>query len=98
MSSVKTRSAVEWAPSIYKSTTVVTERGSAADVVTLWGRCIDSKGKRADRYHTYISYGAMQMGYSRKDGDYYHKRMCEIAKERLEELEKHDDEEDEEED
>lgn len=89
---MKTRSAVEWSPSIYKSTTVTTARGSSTDVVTIWARTIDQRGKRSDSYNTYISYGSMQMGYSRKDGDHYHKRMCEIAREKLEEWEKDDDE------
>lgn len=84
MSSMKTRHGVEWAPTIYKSTTVTTARGSSTDVVTVWARTVDSKGTRTDSYNTYISNGGTQVASSRKDGDRFHKAMCEIAKERLE--------------
>lgn len=85
---MKTRHGAEWAPSIYKSTTVTTARGSSADVVTVWSRTFDHKGKRQDSYDTYNSNGGIQVASTRKDGDHYHKRMCEIAKETLEKREK----------
>jgi hypothetical protein len=85
----------KWTPTIYKSTTVHTKKGSQTDVVTLWMKTIDSHGVRRDSYNTYISHrSSMQVAGSRKDGDHYHKRMCAIAKEELEEREKEDEMED----
>jgi hypothetical protein len=88
-----TRNAVPWAPFIYKSTTVRTEKGSTTDVVTVCMQMLNPEGKRRMFYNTYFSNGGMQLGYSIKDADHYHPRMCKIAKEELEQREKDAEEE-----